>query len=101
MPRDRLCGVSLARSSGFPSQRTAGAILALVVTLNATSGAQVQETAALLPAADCLAAMRSIWDVPADTVGKDHIGNVPAMDAACTWPSDAPAIGDVWIYTGE
>ena len=65
---------------------TTTATLALIITLNAAAG-YTEQTVATMPAADCLAAMRAIWAIPAETVAYDEFGPVPAVDAACVDPA--------------
>lgn len=62
------------------------ATLALIVILNSVGGS-IEQPAAFMPAADCLAAMRQIWAIPAETVAYDEFGAVPAVDAACVDPT--------------
>ena len=66
------------------------AILALVVVLNTTSGAP-ETTVAQLPSDQCLAAMRELWQIPAETV---DVGGfpMPALDAYCVDVAQAPAM---------
>lgn len=58
------------------------AILALVVVLNTTAGA-TETTVAQLPSDQCLAAMRELWQIPAETVAYDDGIAIPALDAYC------------------
>lgn len=69
---------------------TTTATIALIITLNAAAGF-TETTVATMPAADCLAAMRAIWAIPAETVAYDEFGAVPAVDAACVDPATLPA----------
>lgn len=62
--------------------------LALIVTI-ATSPTQFTETVvAILPYDQCMTAQEAIWAIPAETVGYDEMGAVPALDAACVDPSE-------------
>lgn len=65
---------------------SSSAALALVVVLN-SAGGSVEQTAAILPESACLAAMRAVWAIPAETVAAP---DVPAVDAYCTAPDKAP-----------
>jgi hypothetical protein len=64
------------------------AILALVITLTNADG-YIEQPVALMPAAECLAAMQSIWDIPADSVDVDGL-QLPALDASCVDPALLP-----------
>ena len=66
---------------------TTSAILALVVVLN--TAATTQETVvATLSESECLAAMRDIWEIPAETVAFGLEGRpIPALDAYCVNPA--------------
>lgn len=68
---------------------TTTATLALVIILN-SAGGSIEQPAATLPAEQCLAAMRAIWAIPAETVAYDEFGAVPAVDAACVDPATLP-----------
>lgn len=65
---------------------TPTATLALIITLSSVDG-YIEQTVATLPADTCLAAMRQIWAIPAETVDYDEFGAVPALDAACVDPA--------------
>ena len=70
---------------------SSSSILALVVVLNAASGA-TESTVAILPADQCLASMRALWSVPAETVATADGFPIPALDAYCVDPRSAPAM---------
>ena len=66
------------------------ATLALIVILN-SAGGSIESAPSNMPAPDCLAAMRAIWAIPAETVAYDEFGAVPAVDAYCADPATVEA----------
>lgn len=72
---------------GDLTMATTSAVLALVVALNTAATTQ-EQVAAYMPADQCLATMRAIWAIPAETVSYDEFGAVPAVDAACVDPAE-------------
>lgn len=69
---------------------TSTAVLALVVVLN-SAGGSIEITAAVLPESDCLRQQEALWSIPADSV----VDDVPAVDAYCVDPSEAPGIREL------
>lgn len=57
--------------------------LALAIWTNSPDGAQHEFARVTMPARACLALQAAIWRVPFPTIGRDAMGDIPAIDAAC------------------
>lgn len=59
------------------------ALLVLAIWANSPDGQSRDLVALPLPPRLCLAAQAALWAIPFETVARDDMGDLPAIDAAC------------------